>query len=155
MTRRALCFGAALLGLALTAAADDDRVGMDSWFLSDAAAGAGWEGVRERSPDPTLDADMRGWGVRAQGARHYTRKGAEGVEVCSVEIWAFASEAQARNAAETLEHPGWRFDHRGHLLIMLRGLRWAADGTSRNGLYPACTALGERSSAKVAALLGR
>jgi len=128
---------------------------MGLWFLSDAAAGEGWEGVKEKSLDPALDPDLEGWGVRAQGARHYSRKVASGVEVCSVEIWAFESEAAAQRAQQNLTYPGWRFDQQGHLLVMLRGLRWLNDGTSRTGLFPECMTLGDRSSARVAALLGR
>jgi hypothetical protein len=142
-----------LLVFSVSAAADDE-VGMSMWFLSDEAAGGGWEGVKERSTDPANDPDLRAWKVRAQGARHYSRQGADGVEVCSVEIWAFASESAARNAEKGFTYPGWRFDRHGHLLVMLRGMRWARDGTSRNGLFPECDRLGDRTSLRVAALLG-
>jgi hypothetical protein len=142
-----------LLALSLLAAADQE-VGMSMWFLSDEAAGGGWEGVKERSTDPARDPDLRAWKVRAQGARHYSRQGADGIEVCSVEIWAFASESAARNAEKGFSYPGWRFDRHGHLLVMLRGMRWARDGTSRNGLFPDCDLLGDRTSLRVAALLG-
>jgi hypothetical protein len=145
---------ASLLQAVPLLAAADDEVGMSMWFLSDEAAGGGWEGVRERSTDPALDPDLRSWKVRAQGARHYSRQGADGIEVCSVEIWAFESESAARNAEQGFAYPGWRFDRQGHLLVMLRGMRWARDGSSRNGLFPECLQLGDRTLARVAALLG-
>lgn len=67
-------------------------------FPAPSALPGRWEAVHEAPEDPSGDLDLVSWGVREKQARHYTWYGREGIRVCSAEIWAFGSEAQARIA---------------------------------------------------------
>ena len=92
----------------------------------------------------------------SQRARHYTRDGSEtGIQVCSVEIWAFADEARARLAEANFHSPGWRIQREGHLLIMLRALSMRRGEGPRRGVFADCQRLGDRTVARAAAALGR
>jgi hypothetical protein len=114
-------------------------------------AGAEWEIVEEAPSDPAQDPDLRGGGVRALLARHYTRDRGGGSEVCSVEIWAFEDAKRLASARAHLERPGWRYHQEGSLLVMLRGVRFQRERGFQKGLFPDCERLGERIRARVAA----
>jgi hypothetical protein len=125
-------------------------------ILLPAAAVAGrWEVVDEAPTDPANDPDLVRWGVRAQRARHYTRDGVDGVQVCSIEIWSFENEGRARLAQENFRYPGWRFERQQHLLIMLRALTQPRQGPPHRKLFRDCLRLGDRTSARVATRLTR
>jgi hypothetical protein len=113
-------------------------------WLRAAEIGAGWEVVREAPIDPAGDPDLVAWGVRAQDARHYTRDMAGTVQVCSVELWSFASVAQARAAHEGFAHPGWRIERVEDRLLMLRGLTLAPGSPPRRGVFADCRGIGDR-----------
>lgn len=110
-----------------------------------AELGASWEVVEEVALDPRGDPDLLRWGVRAQRTRHYTRRTAAGVQVCSIEVWAFRDAGLARLAHQNFAYPGWQIDRRADLLIMLRGLTRPRRGRARRGLFPDCLLLGERA----------
>lgn len=109
-------------------------------------AGPGkWEVVKEVSLDPSRDADLVSWGVREKAARHYTHHDRAGkVRVCSVELWAFESEGHAAVALQNLAYPGWSFERRGDVLVMLRGVTRVRGQRAQRGVFPECRKLGAR-----------
>jgi hypothetical protein len=108
-----------------------------------------WEVVNEAPQDAARDPDLVRWGVRETRVRHYTRREPDGVRVCSIELWAFASERQARLAGENLSYPGWSFERRGSHLLMAHGLVRTRGERDRPGLFPACTQLAQRIAARL------
>lgn len=113
--------------------------------------GAGWEIVEEAPSDPARDPDLRGSGVRALVARHYTRARGPRSEVCSVEIWAFDDAKRVATVRMGLDRPGWRYHQEGSLLVMLRGVIFQRGQGFQKGLFPDCERLGERIRVRVAA----
>jgi len=114
--------------------------------------GAAWD-VVEESPTPTeRDPDLVRWGVRAQRARHYTRQTGGVVQVCSIDVWGFASVALAREAHENFAYPDWRISRVGSILIMSRGLTWTLGEPARRGVFADCQELGERVRERAARL---
>jgi hypothetical protein len=126
---------------------------LEALFVAPRALGPGWETVRESPTDPQDDPDLRDAGVRAVHALHYARERQGGSEVCSVEIWGFASPAQARGARVQMEKEDWRFDVRGNLLVMLRGVALQRGQKLRPGLLPACHRLADLTLERVDAAL--
>jgi hypothetical protein len=114
-------------------------------------AGADWEIVDEAASDPARDPGLRGSGVRALAARHYTRARGARSQVCSVEIWAFEDAGRVAAARLGLERPGWRFHQEGSLLVVLRGVSFERGQGFQKGLFPDCERLGQRIRARVAA----
>jgi hypothetical protein len=135
------------LGLALwlvaVAARGEETGSLEPLFVEARALGPGWETLGEAPTDPEKDPEMRAAGVRTVHALHYTRERPGGSEVCSVEIWGFASPAQARSALTGMARAGWRLDVRGNLLVMLRGVALQRDRKLRPGLLPACHRLAD------------
>ena len=119
-------------------------------LLSEAEAGDGWEVVREVPGRPADDPDLVRWGVRAQQARHYTRDLAGTAEVCSIELWSFASLEQATAARAGFSYPEWQIGREGEILMMVRGLRSPRRGAPERGVFAACEALGQRVRARCA-----
>jgi hypothetical protein len=111
----------------------------------------GWEVVREAPVDPSGDPDLVRWGVSAQRARHYTRDLAGTTEVCSIELWSFATTEQAAAAAAGFSYPGWRIAREGEILLMVRGVRRPPGGAPERGVFAACEVLAERTRARLAA----
>lgn len=128
---------------------------LDAILLSSGEVAGEWEVVEERSGDPRQDPDLVAWGVRDVRARHYTRGDLDGNQVCSVELWRFATEEQARRAHRELARDGWRFDRRGTIVSMLRGRTWSRAEGSRWHVFPACRSLGDRILRRAEATLGR
>ena len=122
-------------------------------FVAPRALGPDWETLREAPTDPQGDPDLRDAGVRAVHALHYTRERPGGSEVCSVEMWGFASPAQARVARMQMENDDWRFDVRGNLLVMLRGVALLRGQKLRPGLLPACHRLADLTLERVDAAM--
>ena len=112
-------------------------------FVAPRALGPGWESVAEAPADPQQDADLRTAGVQATHTLHYTHAVHGGSEVCSAEIWRFASPAQARAAEPDLQRDGWRVAVHGNLIAMLHGVSLRLGETLQPGLVPACRRLGE------------
>ena len=110
----------------------------------------GWEPTYEAvavERDPTLRAQ----GLRASVARHYGRWYGAVTEVCTVELWSFASAAQARASLAALDLPrGWKRVS-GTLLVMARGVRLERGVGTRHGLVPGCQRLAESVDASRAA----
>lgn len=115
----------------------------------------GWEVVEEAVLDPADDPDLRRWGVRVQRTRHYTRNGAAGVQVCSIEIWGFETEQQAALGHASIDYRGWRFAREGPLLLMTRGLTRPRGGPRRWEVFPDCATLAGRARERAARHLGR
>ena len=109
----------------------------------------GWEIVPEEPEDPSKDADLVEWGVVAKRARHYTRKSGSASQVCSVELWAFESDARARLAHQNFEFPDWRIDRKGDTLVMLRAVTLRRD-TAERTIFPDCEKLGKIVRARAA-----
>ncbi len=120
------------------------------WMLPDQAdVRLDWEIVEEVPQDPTKDAELVEWGVVAQRTRHYTRSSGSDSQVCSVELWAFESDARARLAHQNFEFPDWRIDREGDTLVMLRAVTVRSDTTERT-IYPDCEKLGKIVRARAA-----
>lgn len=113
-----------------------------------------WELVEEAPAHPERDADLVAWGVVAQRTRHYTRDVASEAQVCSIELWGFASLEQARSAAAGFTFPGWEFHREGRVLVMTRGLRQPRQGSPHRGVFADCRALAARVHARAAAAAG-
>jgi hypothetical protein len=126
---------------------------IDEVWIPSSALGAGWDTLGEAPSDPAGDLDLVRWGVRAQDTRHYTRHRAGLSEVCSLEIWAFASEPQAESAHAQFAYPNWEISREGHLLLMLRGRTWRRGEAPRPGVFNACRRIGDRVRERVARLL--
>lgn len=133
-----------LAALALVLLAGAARADGDDAFLLPGELRGGWEVLREAPSDPASDPDLVAWGVRDQRVRHYTRDHRRRVEVCSVEIWDFASEPQAAAAESGFEYPGWQIRRAGERLVMVRGLVLTPEGAARRGVFPECGSLGGR-----------
>ena len=150
MSRRSVC-AAALLVLAAAAARADTEACADcryagdlsALFVAPGAIAPGWESVAEAPVDPQADPDLRVAGVQASHSLHYTHAVHGGSEVCSAEIWRFASPAQARAAEPDLRRDGWRVAAHGNLVVMLHGVSLRLGERLRPGLLPACRRLGE------------
>jgi hypothetical protein len=142
-----LVAAAAAALLAASAAADSEHA-----LLSQREVGAGFEVVLEAPVDPTADPDLREWGVREKHVRHYTRDLRGAVEVCSVEVWAFASVAQASAAEAGFAYPDWQISRAGSRLVMAHGLVRPRTGRPRRGMFAACDAIAERIRERAAAL---
>ena len=110
--------------------------------------------MRETPSDPADDPDLRAAGVRATHSLHYTRAHQGGSEVCSMEIWSFATAAAARRARAEIEQPGWRIALRGNLLMMSRGVTFSRADGFRPGLLPECHRLADLTEARAAERLG-
>lgn len=124
---------------AVAAGADLERA-----FLAARELGHGWDVVREAPGDPSRDPDLVGWGVREQQVRHYTRDRLGVLQVCSVEIWRFASLEQARAAHAGFHYPGWKISRTGTLLVMLHGLSRPWGQVETRGVFAECGAIGSR-----------
>ncbi len=144
-----LVLAAGLLAGAAGAARAADRLA--ELFVPAEELSGGFEIVPEVSGDPANDADFRALGVEAVRAQHYTRAVGRVAEVCSVEVWAFSSEARAEKALGEIDYPAWRFLRHGELLILLRGVHFELGGGLEPGLFPACHEIGERTRARAAA----
>jgi hypothetical protein len=123
-------------------------------FVSPRELGFEWDGVRETPSNPADDPDLRAAGVRATHSLHYTRAHQGGSQVCSLEIWAFASAAAARSARAGIEQPAWRLVLRGNLLMMSRGVTFSRSDGFRPGLLPECHRLADLTEARASELLG-
>ena len=110
----------------------------------------GWEMVAERPGDPGADEEMVRLGVRATEIRHYTRYLGPLSQVCSVELWSFGSEGQAKRAQRITTHPGWRLIQGGAVLVMLHGVQIERGRGTDQGLFPECHDIGERTHARIA-----
>jgi hypothetical protein len=91
--------------------------------------------------------------VRATHSLHYTRPRPGGSEVCSLEIWSFASPAAARRTRAQVGYPGWRITLRGNLLLMLHGVEFSNGSGFRPGLLPECHRLADLTEARAGELL--
>ncbi len=152
---------AGLLALTSEALAGDDPC-RDRLYTDDLAAlfvaprelGSDWESVREAPSDPADDPELRAAGVSAAHSLHYTRARQGGSEVCSLEIWAFATGAAARSAQATMNEPLWRIALRGNLLITLRGVTLSRAKGFQPGLLPECHRLADLTEAGASERLG-
>ena len=110
--------------------------------------------MRETPSNPADDLDLRAAGVRATHSLHYTRARQGGSEVCSVEIWGFATAEAARRARTGIEKSGWRFALRGNLLMMSRGVSLDRARGFRPGLLQECHRLVDLTEALAQRTLG-
>jgi hypothetical protein len=124
-----------------------------AFFVTPRELGSDWESVPETPSDPADDPELRAAGVRATRSLHYTRARRGGSEVCSLEIWGFASPAEARRARAEIAQPAWRVALRGNLLLMSRGVRLSRRDGFRPGLLPECHRLADLTEARADELL--
>jgi hypothetical protein len=151
---------AALSATTPVARADDPC--RDSRYAGDLAAlfppprelGNDWDSVRETPSDPADDPDLRAAGVLASHSLHYTHAKPGGSDVCSLEIWGFATAAAARRARAGIGSPGWRVSLRGNLLLMLHGVAFSLEQGFHPGLLPECHRLADLTEARAGELLG-
>lgn len=122
-------------------------------FVPARELGADWEHVRESPVDPAQDPDLDAAGVRSTHSLHYTRPRRGGAEVCSLEIWGFATAAAARRARTQVGFPGWRIALRGNLLMMLHGVEFSLEQGFHPGLLPECHHLADLTEARAGELL--
>jgi hypothetical protein len=128
---------------------------LEELYLPARAAGASgsWEVVKEAPVDAAADPDFLRWGVREKQVRHYTQHDSAGrIRVCSVELWAFDSDAQARVAKQELSFPNWRFERRGLVLVMLHAVSREQGERAGHGVFPECSRLGSRIAARAETL---
>ena len=150
-----------LLGLTPAARAGEDPC-RDRRYSGDLAAlfvaprelGADWDSVRESPANPADDPELHAAGVRAAHSLHYTRPRQGGSEVCSLEIWSFATPEAARIARSGIGQPGWRYALRGNLLMMSRGVTFSRAEGLRPGLLPECHRLVDLTEAGAREQLG-
>jgi hypothetical protein len=79
--------------------------------------------------------------------RHDRARGAVS-EVCTVEIWSFASPERARAAHASLDLPREWSRPSGTLLVLARGIHMERDVGSRRELVPGCRDLAESVEAR-------
>jgi hypothetical protein len=118
-------------------------------LLEERDVAPGWKIMNEMPEDTSEDADLVEWGVVAKRVRHYRRKSGAASQVCSVELWAFESDARARLAHQNFEFPDWRIDRTGDTLVMLHAVT-VPGGTSERTIYPDCEKLGKTVRARAA-----
>jgi hypothetical protein len=123
-------------------------------FAAPRELGIDWESVRETPSDPADDPELRAAGVLATRSLHYTHAIHGGSEVCSMEIWGFATAEAARRGRAGIQQAGWRFDLRGNLLMMSRGVTLSRADGFRPGLLPECHRLADLTEARAGELLG-
>ena len=158
---RAALWLAGLLALTSVARAGDDPC-RDARYAGDLIAlfvpphdlGLDWDSVRETPTDPGEDPDLHASGVLATHSLHYTRAEHGRSEVCSLEIWGFATGAAARRALTEISQPAWRLALRGNLLMMLRGVTFSRAEGFHPGLLPECHRLADLTEARASELLG-
>ena len=143
---------ATLSGLALPASAEDGvyHGDLEAVFTPAGVLGPRWEIVEETLVP--ADPEQRTAGVETTRTRHYTLATPSGSRVCSVEIWAFTAVTAAKSAMPHFDAPRWRFERRGNLVVMLRGVRLEA-GDFRPGLLPECRRLAELTELRAESLL--
>ena len=122
-------------------------------FVAPRELGADWDSMRETPANPADDPELRAAGVRATHSLHYTRPRQGGSEVCSLEIWSFATPEAARRARAGMGQPGWRDALRGNLLMMSRGVSLSREDGFRPGLLPECHRLADLTEARANDLL--
>jgi hypothetical protein len=121
-------------------------------FPAPSSLGAEWDSVPESASDP--DPDLAAAGVTATRSLHYTRRREGGSEVCSLEIWRFASPEATRRTRGQIERDGWRIDPLANLLLMTRGVRLSRGDGFRPGLLAECHQLADLAEAGVRQRLG-
>ena len=139
--RRSLAIGFAF---AVVLEANASQAGIDRFWLHPGELGGGWESIAEAPSPVATDPDLQRWGVRARETRHYTRYRDRHIEVCSVEIWSFASESKARAALDGFSYPDWEIERVDSLLLMLHGRSWTRGETPRREMFAACREIGRR-----------
>jgi len=156
-----VCLLAGLLALTSVARAGDDACrdarytgDLTALFVSPQDLGIDWGSVREAPSDPAQDPELHASGVLATHSLHYTRAHQGRSEVCSLDVWGFASGAAARRALAEIEQPAWRLALRGNLLMMLRGVTFSRTEGFHPGLLPECHRLADLTEARASALLG-
>lgn len=127
--------------------------GVAEILVRPAELAGGWESISEAPIVAAEDPDLQRWGVSERETRHYTRHRGRHVEVCSVEIWAFVSEAQARTALEGFAYPNWAIEREGSLLVMLHGRRFDVGETPRLDVSSACREIGRLVRLRASRLL--
>jgi len=112
-------------------------------FVAPRELGVDWDAVRESPLAAEDDPELREAQVRATASRHYTRPRPGGSQVCSLEIWSFASRAAARGAFPDLGRASWRLDAVGNLVLMTRGVSLERESGFHPGLLPECERLAD------------
>lgn len=121
-------------------------------FVPPAELAGTWEVLHEAPTDPSRDPELKGRGVRAVRTQHYTRFAGPVTQVCSVEVWAFVSDARAASVEKGLAQPDWRFLRQDNLLIMLRARTLVRErGTTRH-IFDDCARIGALTRARAARL---
>jgi hypothetical protein len=152
---------AALLALAGAAQAAEDPCrerrytdDLSALFVPARELGPDWETVRETPSNPSDDPEFRAAAVQATHSLHYTRERPGGSEVCSLEIWGFATAAAARRMQAEFKQPEWHIVLRGNLLMMTRGVTFEVESGFRPGLLPECLRLADLAEARARERLG-
>ena len=135
------------LGFVLACAVDANADTLDALFPP--PPNRAWEVVADRPEIP--DPEEHALGLRASAARHYTRSRSRVSEVCTVEVWSFASRAQAERARAEVAQPTWWGRAAGAQLVLAHGVRLERGQGSRDDLTPECAALGEAAHARAQA----
>jgi hypothetical protein len=127
---------------------------LSALFVPPRELGGEWDSVREAPSNPADDPELVASGVRATQSLHYTRARRGGSEVCSMEIWSFATAAAARRAQAEIAQPGWYLVQRGNLLMLSRGVSFSRVDGFRPGLLPECHRLADLTDAGAGERLG-
>jgi hypothetical protein len=138
----------ALLALAASAQPAASDALLERVLLDGGDLGTAWDIVEEAPTDAGADPDLHSWGVRHVRARHYTRGSAATAQVCSIEVWAFESVAQARVAQQNLSYPQWQITREGSLLFLVHALTRSPGNPPRRAVFTDCEDLAERTRAR-------
>ncbi len=134
---------------------DPERVPrLEPLFLETAELPPGWEIVTESGADVRGDPILLRAGVRERIARHYTRARGPRSEVCSVELWSFASRESAVRGLRMLPEDAAELRQVGPLVISLRGVTLVRMRGSHHDVFPDCVALGDEIEARALRALG-
>ena len=139
----------ALAAAAEPPAARTEPVALDALFPPPPSRA--WEVLVD--PPEAADADERALGLRRSAARHYTRARGAVSEVCTLELWSFASAAQAESARTGVAQPNWWGRAAGAQLVLAHGVRLDRVRGSRAELSTQCAALAEAAHARALATL--
>ena len=112
-----------------------------------------WETISDRPEIP--DPAERARGLLGSAARHYTRARGPVSEVCTVELWSFATPAQAEGARAAVAQPTWWGRAAGAQLVLAHGVRLDRARGARDELSPECVSLAEAAHARALATLRR
>lgn len=124
------------------------RVPLASLLLAAERLDGGWTAIDE--PREPVDAELQRQGLVDTVMRHYARAEGPVSEVCSVELWRFATGAAAGAVAGALQQPDWLVLRAGDVLVLGHGVRLERRVGSSGRLGADCARLTRDTHARIA-----